>query len=995
MSDSDTDLFEDARTDVHNSPVFKEPKRPRAFPDPLLPAPSINTPTTSHTSQNNENLPTSQTNRRDRLRGLRKQMRDEFGGGTAGATFAGDGDTLSLISENTSLHSWHRKVLNGPSAIVHPSDSASTCAMSTRGSITMESPLLIQSPYYNGAARNSIPQYPSTSSSTVTSPNGPPPAHPPPPLPELRSPPPVPPRNPSICLPMPVPSPKTLTSPPLEPVLEVQSHSLSAENSDRSRATSLEKPLEPKLSICSISSMSGNSYASPNVSECSVQPTPASVGRRRGHTKTNSLDRGLTLAKSIKTGPFPPPSQKSNSLTRGTEPPDGEEEERNQEAEGVISELTTQLMSEHNSENTIASTNSSTDQVNGDGPSTSIIVLPPLEFETPIQKRLFNNNREARKSETIMEETESEASPAHNGKAMDFEKLSVVVEKPSPVQRSTSDMLPQRPSPSGSVQAVDPITRDVERRMSMKSHGQMGSKTIGLDDDERSDQLSPTSKMGYARSIVKSYASSWINGMINKAVHVWKPTPALKTDAEDSGSESEDGGDPSQADGHSSRGHTSVPLVRPKYSKKGPYDFENLKVAQEIKAEHTGAVWVVRFSVCGRLMATAGQDAIIRIWVAKAHVRHFEALRDRYMKRADCPPQEMFERSMCDSEAFRAPSSLEESDITNSNPSEEENKGPLVFMAQPFVTLKGHTADVLDLSWSKNNFVLSSGMDRTVKLWHITRTECLCCFQHVDFVTCVAFLPKDDRYFLSGSLDGKLRLWHIPDKRVAVWNEVQVKFITALAFAKNGKFAVVGTYNGRCYFYTADQLKYHTVVDARSTRGKNARGHKVTGLAVHGDKLLVTSNDSRVRMYDVRDMSLTCKFIGAQNEHSQIRASFAPDGKHVICGSEDKHVYLWRTSDLPSSLSVRKDRNKMWERVRAHTAAVSTAVFAPKPLDLLGIKSGHKPSSTSFDKDKQQLNDEDVIVSADLSGCIKVMICRTKPIQHASSSSFFNGSVLP
>lgn len=91
---------------------------------------------------------------------------------------------------------------------------------------------------------------------------------------------------------------------------------------------------------------------------------------------------------------------------------------------------------------------------------------------------------------------------------------------------------------------------------------------------------------------------------------------------------------------------------------------------------------------------------------------------------------------------------------------------------------QGHNADVLDLSWSKNNFLLSSGMDRTVKLWHITRTECLCCFQHVDFVTCVAFLPKDDRYFLSGSLDGKLRLWHIPDKKVAVWNEVQVALVS-------------------------------------------------------------------------------------------------------------------------------------------------------------------------------------------------------------------------
>ena len=32
---------------------------------------------------------------------------------------------------------------------------------------------------------------------------------------------------------------------------------------------------------------------------------------------------------------------------------------------------------------------------------------------------------------------------------------------------------------------------------------------------------------------------------------------------------------------------------------------------------------------------------------------------------------------------------------------------------------------------------------------------------------------QDDRYFLSGSLDARLRLWNIPDKKVALWNEVE------------------------------------------------------------------------------------------------------------------------------------------------------------------------------------------------------------------------------
>lgn len=65
---------------------------------------------------------------------------------------------------------------------------------------------------------------------------------------------------------------------------------------------------------------------------------------------------------------------------------------------------------------------------------------------------------------------------------------------------------------------------------------------------------------------------------------------------------------------------------------------------------------------------------------------------------------------------------------------------------------------------------------------------------------------QDDRYFLSGSLDGKLRLWNIPDKRVALWNEIDgpTKLITAANFIQNGRFSVIGTYDGRCIFYDTE-----------------------------------------------------------------------------------------------------------------------------------------------------------------------------------------------
>ena len=92
-----------------------------------------------------------------------------------------------------------------------------------------------------------------------------------------------------------------------------------------------------------------------------------------------------------------------------------------------------------------------------------------------------------------------------------------------------------------------------------------------------------------------------------------------------------------------------------------------------------------------------------------------------------------------------------------------------IFMDRPFATYTGHTSDLLDVSWSKNFFILTSSMDKTVRLWHISRQECLCIFQHIDFVTAIVFHPKNDQFFISGSLDGKIRLWNIPDKKVGLF----------------------------------------------------------------------------------------------------------------------------------------------------------------------------------------------------------------------------------
>lgn len=329
----------------------------------------------------------------------------------------------------------------------------------------------------------------------------------------------------------------------------------------------------------------------------------------------------------------------------------------------------------------------------------------------------------------------------------------------------------------------------------------------------------------------------------------------------------------------------------------------------------TGAIWAMQFSKDGKYLAAGGQDKVVRIWQAMCSKDD----RTTHEKGEDAAGGAGGMYSGSNGVRLNAP----------------------VFMSDPIQEYLGHTGDILDLDWSKNNFLLSSSMDKTVRLWHVTRKECLCCFQHSDFVTSIAFHPRDDRFFLAGSLDSKLRLWSIPDKSVAFWNELP-DLITAVAFTPDGRMAIAGCLSGLCLFYETEGLRYHTQLHVRSTHGRNAKGSKITGIKTitfppedpNGEvKILITSNDSRVRIYNARDKSLETKFKGLENTCSQIHASFSDDAKYIISGSEDRKVYIWNVEQGDAD---KKDKRPL-EYFEAHSAIVTVAAMAPvKTKQLLG-----------------------------------------------------------
>jgi len=64
--------------------------------------------------------------------------------------------------------------------------------------------------------------------------------------------------------------------------------------------------------------------------------------------------------------------------------------------------------------------------------------------------------------------------------------------------------------------------------------------------------------------------------------------------------------------------------IKASSSNKGPYEFTKLQHVQDLSGEDTSAVWCMKFSSCGRLLATAGQDKVLRIWVLKDAYPYFQ-----------------------------------------------------------------------------------------------------------------------------------------------------------------------------------------------------------------------------------------------------------------------------------------------------------------------------------------------------------------------------------
>lgn len=192
--------------------------------------------------------------------------------------------------------------------------------------------------------------------------------------------------------------------------------------------------------------------------------------------------------------------------------------------------------------------------------------------------------------------------------------------------------------------------------------------------------------------------------------------------------------------------------------------------------------------------------------------------------------------------------------------------------------------------------LLSASKDKTVRLWRVGSDLCLHVFHHNNYVTCVQFNPVNKNNFISGSIDGKARIWGLSEERVVAWTDARDS-ISAICYQNDGDGFVVGCITGDCRFYKIAGNEVLTEEHIH-IRGRN----RITGLEFcpgSSEKVMVSSDDTKLRIFD--RSQILHKFKASAKFGRQSSASFV--GKHILSVRRGHGVYLWDNDSFPAKSS--------------------------------------------------------------------------------------------
>ncbi|XP_009372995.2 WD repeat-containing protein 13 isoform X2 [Pyrus x bretschneideri] len=222
--------------------------------------------------------------------------------------------------------------------------------------------------------------------------------------------------------------------------------------------------------------------------------------------------------------------------------------------------------------------------------------------------------------------------------------------------------------------------------------------------------------------------------------------------------------------------------------------------------------------------------------------------------------------------------------------------------------LHGHSKDVTDFDFSSNNqYIASSSMDKTVRVWEISKGLCIRVIYGVSPQLCIRFHPVNNNFLSAGNADKEVTVFNFSTGRVIhkIFFDSEV---TSMDYAHTGQLIFCGDATGCIYSIS---MNSHTGMLSRSHRHRSSTRRKSAVITVQyrsfsllarGPVLLTCTQDGSLSFFSVAleiqgYLTLRCSLKLNPRIYS-IRASFCPllsleKGEYIVSGSEDSNVYFY------------------------------------------------------------------------------------------------------
>ncbi|CAO2197411.1 unnamed protein product [Urochloa humidicola] len=212
--------------------------------------------------------------------------------------------------------------------------------------------------------------------------------------------------------------------------------------------------------------------------------------------------------------------------------------------------------------------------------------------------------------------------------------------------------------------------------------------------------------------------------------------------------------------------------------------------------------------------------------------------------------------------------------------------------------LIGHSKNIADFDFSSNNqYIASCSLDKTVRVWEISKGTCIRVVYGVSSQLCICFHPVNNNLLLVGNANKEINAINFSTGRVIS----KLNFddaVTALDIDHTGQLIFAGDAQG--YIYT---------VSVNSHTGSLSRTHKNKS----NGNLSFFSIATDAKGY----LTLICSLKLASRVQT-IRASFCPllsleKGEFIVTGSEDANVYFY---------DLARPKNSIVNKLQGHGSPV-------------------------------------------------------------------------